>query len=169
MSPRQKEPLTYEHALLGFLAPAPLHAYALHLAVMQSPLGRVWHIKQSACYAMISRLCDEQYIDAGVEDMSARGKRLLSITKLGIQCFETWCVSPVAHPRDMRITFLAKLYFATQQSVARRHQLIAAQQARVHTWYPTVAAPDSFLLDVHAYRIGQIQAIATWLAHLAQT
>jgi DNA-binding PadR family transcriptional regulator len=108
MSPRQKEPLTYEHALLGFLSQTPMHAYALHHTVMQSPLGMVWRVKQSALYAMLTRLAAEGYIDAGDEDLTARGKRLLTLTTIGQGAFMAWCVTPVAHPRDMRMEFLAQ-------------------------------------------------------------
>jgi PadR family transcriptional regulator AphA len=166
MSPRQKEPLTYEHALLGFVVAKPLHAYALHHALVRSPLGQVWHLKQSACYAMISRLLDEAYIAAHNEEPTARGKRLLGITDAGHSALATWIVAPVAHPRDMRIEFLAKLYFASQQSVAHRSALISAQQAKITHWYTNSIVSDQFTADVHAYRRGQIDAIALWLNHL---
>ena len=167
MSPRQKEPLTYEHALLGFVVSTPLHAYALHLALVRSPLGQVWHLKQSACYAMISRLVDEAYIDADGEAQTARGKRMLNITAPGHVAFATWITAPVAHPRDMRIEFLAKLYFASKQSIAHRTALITAQQAKITHWYVDAHGVDQFTADVHAYRRGQIDAIALWLNHLA--
>lgn len=166
MSPRQKEPLTYEHALLGFITQTPMHAYAVHLALQRSPLGQVWHIKQSACYAMISRLADESLLDARNDDDSTRGKRMLSITAHGQSCFSAWCVAPVAHPRDMRIEFLAKLYFATRQAPHTRHTLIEAQQRVLTAWYPVVSDNDAFAGDVYAYRRGQIDAIAQWLALL---
>jgi DNA-binding PadR family transcriptional regulator len=166
MSPRQKEPLTYEHALLGFVVSTPLHAYALHHALVRSPLGQVWHLKQSACYAMISRLLDEAYIGAHADESTVRGKRILTITQAGHEAFATWIVAPVAHPRDMRIEFLAKLYFASQQSAAHRSALISAQLANIIHWYTDVPAEDQFTLDVHTYRRGHIDAIALWLNQL---
>ncbi|MFM7679827.1 MAG: PadR family transcriptional regulator [Roseiflexaceae bacterium] len=168
MSPRQKEPLTYEHALLGFVVSTPLHAYALHLALVRSPLGQVWHLKQSACYAMISRLVDEAYIDIRGEEPTVRGKRMLECTAAGYAAFATWIIAPVAHPRDMRIEFLAKLYFASQQSAAHRSTLICAQQAKIAYWYTDAPVSDQFTADVHAYRRGQIDAIALWLDHLTR-
>jgi len=166
MSPRQKTPLTYELALLGFVASSPLHAYALHLALMRSPLGNVWHLKQSACYAMISRLVDDALLDTRDDETTARGKRMLYITAAGQAAFLQWMVAPVHHPRDMRIEFLAKLYFATAQSPAHRATLIAAQQAKIPHWYGDAPVADRFTHDVHAYRRGHIDAIALWLAQL---
>lgn len=165
MSPRQKEPITYEHALLGFLVDSPMHAYALHVALVQSPLGTVWHLKQSACYAMIARLADEEMLDTGSED-DARGKRILTITPHGYACFRQWCVTPVPHPRDMRIEFLAKLYFATSLSRAERRSLVMAQQQQIALWYPKNTTSHWFHHDVFTYRSGQIDAIAVWLAQL---
>ena len=165
MSPRQKEPITYEHALLGFLIESPMHAYALHVALVQSPLGAVWHLKQSACYAMIARLAAEEMLDTGSED-DARGKRALTITPHGYACFRQWCVTPVPHPRDMRIEFLAKLYFATSISPTERRMLIAAQHHQIAYWYPKNTPSHGFHHDVFTYRRGQIDAIAAWLAQL---
>ena len=165
MSPRQKEPITYEHALLGFLVESPMHAYALHVALVQSPLGAVWHLKQSACYAMIARLAEEDMVDTGSGD-DARGKRVLTITPHGYACFRQWCITPVPHPRDMRIEFLAKLYFATAIAVSERQTLIAAQQQRIAYWYPKSMTTHRFHSDVLSYRRGQIDAIAAWLVQL---
>ena len=165
MSPRQKEPITYEHALLGFLVENPMHAYALHVALEQSPLGAVWHLKQSACYAMIARLAEEDMLDTGSED-DARGKRVLTITPHGYACFRQWCVTPVPHPRDMRIEFLAKLYFATCISPAERRTLIVAQQQQIAHWYPKSMTSHWFHHEVLSYRRGHIDAIAAWLVQL---
>lgn len=167
MSPRQKEPLTYEHALLGFLAQSPMHAYALHHTVMQSPVGMVWRVKQSALYAMLTRLATEGLIDAGAEDITARGKRLLSLTPTGHTAFMAWCVTPVPHPRDMRMEFLAKLYFLEQFPAPMRQQLIQAQQQRAQHWQePLDPLMTPYAQLVRQFRNGQITAIQTWLAHL---
>lgn len=168
MSPRQKEPLTYEHALLGFITDTAMHAYAVHLALQRSPLGQVWHIKQSACYAMISRLADESLLDASSDDGAPRGKRVLTITALGHMRFSAWYCTPVAHPRDMRIEFLAKLYFATMHATATRIDLVRAQQHVLAAWYPSHSHRDVFGNDVYRYRRGQIDAIAQWLTTLIE-
>jgi DNA-binding PadR family transcriptional regulator len=167
MSPRQKEPLTYEHALLGFLAKTPMHAYALHHTVMQSPLGMVWRVKQSALYAMLTRLASEGLIDAGAEDITARGKRLLSLTPDGHTAFATWCVTPVPQPRDMRMEFLAKLFFLADFPAPMRQQLIQMQQQRAHQWQePLDPHMSAYAQTVRQFRNGQITAIQTWLTTL---
>jgi DNA-binding PadR family transcriptional regulator len=167
MSPRQKEPLTYEHALLGFLLQTPMHAYALHHTLMHSPLGSVWRVKQSALYAMLTRLAGEGLLDAGEEDITARGKRVLNVTATGETAFMEWCVTPVPHPRDMRMEFLAKLYFLAQLPPHLRQKLIHAQQIHAHQWYePLDATLSRYAQQVRQFRNGQITAIQAWLTTL---
>jgi DNA-binding PadR family transcriptional regulator len=171
MSPRQKEPLTYEHALLGFLIETPLHAYALHQQMIQTPLGQVWHIKQSALYAMITRLHDEVYITVSADRDDARGKRYLTITPQGQTVFSAWCRTPVAHPRDIRIEFLAKLYFTMRCYPADASQLLARQYATCTDWLNQLKAPKSdnrYEQMVYAYRRGHIEAAIRWVAECQQ-
>jgi DNA-binding PadR family transcriptional regulator len=171
MSPRQKEPLTYEHALLGFLIETPLHAYALHQQMIQTPLGQVWHIKQSALYAMITRLHDESYITVATDRDDARGKRYLTITPDGKAIFSAWCRTPVAHPRDIRIEFLAKLYFTMRCYPTQATNLLEAQHATCSTWLTQLKAPHGetqYAQMVYAYRRGQIEAAIRWVAECQQ-
>lgn len=171
MSPRQKEPLTYEHALLGFLIETPLHAYALHQQMIQTPLGQVWHIKQSALYAMITRLHDEAYVTVSADKDDARGKRYLAITPLGQQTFSAWCRTPVAHPRDIRIEFLAKLYFTMRCYPTHATQLLVQQHDACTLWLSQLKAPQGdtkYAQMVYAYRRGHIEAAIRWVAECQQ-
>lgn len=167
MSPRQKEPLTYEHALLGFLYHEPLHAYALHRAINASAIGRVWHVKQSALYAMTMRLEAESYVVIAGDTDSPRGKKLLHVTPLGCAAFDAWCLAPVAHPRDIRMEFLTKLYCVQTFHPEQRAQLFARQIAECDRWVQQqslrVRADDHFLRAVEQFRVGQIQATVEWL------
>lgn len=171
MSPRQKEPLTYEHALLGFLIETPLHAYALHQQMIQTPLGQVWHIKQSALYAMITRLHDEAYLTVSADEDDARGKRYLAITQRGHKIFAEWCRTPVAHPRDMRIEFLAKLYFTMRCYPTNATQLLALQHVTCAEWLLQLKTPDGdtpYAQMVYAYRRGHIEASIRWVSECQQ-
>lgn len=167
MSPRQKEPLTYEHALLGFLYHEPLHAYALHRAINASAIGRVWHVKQSALYAMTMRLEAEAYVVMAGEATSPRGKKLLHVTPRGYTAFDSWCLEPVAHPRDIRMEFLTKLYCVQRFHPAQRDQLFVRQIAECDRWLTQQAqhstSTDPFLRAVEHFRVGQILAIVEWL------
>src|SRR5262245_50407367 len=58
--PMVKQPLTIEHALLGFVRQRPMHGYEIHQRLLASAeLGMVWSIKQSLLYAHLTRLEEE--------------------------------------------------------------------------------------------------------------
>ena len=171
MSPRQKEPLTYEHALLGFLLETPMHAYALHQRIIHSPLGQVWHIKQSALYAMITRLQELSYITVSADTDDARGKRYLSITDEGVAIFRIWCQSPVDHLRDIRIEFLAKLYFTLRCYPNLAPHLLNMQHRACLSWLAQLSTPkqtESYITMVYTYRRGQIEAALRWIEECRQ-
>jgi len=166
MSPRQKTTFTYEHAVLGFVAATPLHAYALHQAIVDSPLGRIWHIKQSAFYAVVARLVDAGYLSTYDSEDDGRGKRLLVCSPLGSIVFERWSRAAVAHARDMRIEFLAKLYFCSLRGPEAVTELYVNQSQRCSDWLHQLTVDEStdpFTHAVQRYRYGQIQATITWM------
>jgi PadR family transcriptional regulator, regulatory protein AphA len=167
-----KQPLTIEHALLGFLRQQPMHAYEIHQTLMRNQaLGLVWHLKQSLVYVMLERLEAEGYITGSLEPQGNRPPRkLLQLTPSGQAAFAQWLLAPVDHGRDFRLEFLAKLYFASQSDPANAVALIAAQQRACRDWLVDLRAKASTLPDTRNYdwlvlqfRIGQIEAILTWL------
>ncbi len=172
MSPMVKQPLTIEHALLGFLRQQPMHAYEIHQTLMRNEaLGLVWHLKQSLVYVMLERLEAEGYITTSLEPQGSRPPRkILHLTPEGQATFARWLVTPVAHGRDFRLEFLAKLYFASQDDPASAATLIATQQVACRDWLVELRAQAEALSDARDYdwlvlqfRIGQIEAILAWL------
>jgi PadR family transcriptional regulator, regulatory protein AphA len=172
MSPMIKQPLTIEHALLGFLRQQPMHAYEIHQTLMRNEaLGLVWHLKQSLVYVMLERLEAEGYITTSLEPQGSRPPRkILQLTPDGQATFAQWLVTPVGHGRDFRLEFLAKLYFASQDDPASATMLIATQQVACCGWLVDLRAQAGALSDARDYdwlvlqfRIGQIEAILAWL------
>jgi PadR family transcriptional regulator AphA len=172
MSPMVSSPLTLEHALLGFVRHQPMHAYEIHQKLAQSTaLGRVWHLKQSHLYALLGRLEEAGYVAATTEIQGARPPRkMLSLTPAGRAAFERWQVTPVAHGRDFRLEFLAKLYFADESGLETVHELIDAQRSVSNAWLADLRSQaDALSADrrydwlVLEFRIQQIEAILTWL------
>lgn len=173
-----KQPLTIEYALLGFLRQQPMHAYEIHQTLLRAEaLGLVWHIKQSLVYVMLERLETEGYVTAAIEPQGSRPPRkILSLTPGGQEAFAQWLITPVAHGRDFRLEFLAKLYFASHDHPANAATLIATQQAACRTWLIDLRAQAELLSEVRDYdwlvlqfRIGQIEAILAWLDICAAT
>lgn len=173
-----KQPLTIEHALLGFLEQRAMHAYEIHQMLRHArALGLVWRLKQSLVYAMLERLEAEEYISSTLELQGSRPPRkVLHLTPRGKQAFGEWLVAPVEHGRDFRLEFLAKLYFASQNEPNGALALIAAQQAACQRWLAALraqAAPLEAKRDydwlVLQFRIGQIESIVAWLGLCAAT
>jgi DNA-binding PadR family transcriptional regulator len=173
-----KTPLTIEHALLGFLRLRPMHAYEIHQTLLRSEaLGLVWHLKQSLVYVMLERLEAEGYVSVVLETQGSRPPRkILHLTPSGQAAFARWLVAPVAHGRDFRLEFLAKLYFASQGHPDSATTLIAGQQQACREWLVELRVQADALSDARDYdwlvlqfRIGQIEAILAWLDICAAT
>ncbi len=172
MSPRRISSLSIEHALLGFLLEQPLHGYELHQRLQEAQtLGLVWHVKQAHLYALLTKLETEGLIAAQLIPQDIRPpKRLLHLTEAGRAAFTTWRSEPVAHGRDIRIEFLAKLFWAQRHGPAAIHHLIAAQrettqillaELRQDMTIDTEAMPFARL--VYLFRSGQLEAVLAWL------
>jgi len=178
MSPMIKLPLGLEHALLGFLRERPMHAYEIHQHLLQNEaLGRVWRLKQSQLYALLARLEEAGYIEATIEPQGSRPpRRVLHLTPPGAEAFRHWLRDPVAHGRDLRQEFLAKLFFAQRDSLVSSQTLISNQRTACQHWLAELQAQLGELGDAHAYdrlvlqfRISTIQAFTDWLDMCAQT
>jgi DNA-binding PadR family transcriptional regulator len=177
MSPKIRFPLTIEHALLGFLRRRPMHGYEIHqqLADPSGP-GIVWRLKQSNLYAILVRLEEAGYVQAALEPQQARPpRRVFRLTPDGEQAFLSWVQSPVALPRQIRLEFLAKLYFARQEGPQLAERLIAGQRGACRRWLQrqtsaaaAVPAGRPYERLVHEFRIGQIEAMLAWLETCAQ-
>lgn len=170
--PMIKQALALEHALLGFLRGQPSHAYEIHQRLLHAEaLGLVWHLKQSQAYALLSRLEAAGYIAGAAEPMSGGPpRRMLALTDAGQAAFAAWVAAPVQHGRDFRIEFLAKLFFARQESPAVAAALIERQREECRAWLAGLQAQADQLRATKPYdwlvldfRIGQIRAILAWL------
>ncbi|HEX9372725.1 MAG TPA: PadR family transcriptional regulator [Roseiflexaceae bacterium] len=178
MSPMVKLPLSLEHALLGFLYAEPMHAYEIHQRLEQAQaLGLVWRLKQSQLYALLARLEDAGYIESMTEPQGNRPPRkILSLTSSGRTAFAQWMLAPVAHGRDFRQEFLAKLFFAQRDSPATAARLIADQQQACRDWLIDLRAQAGAIGDDRPYdwlvlqfRISNLEAIVSWLDTCAST
>jgi PadR family transcriptional regulator, regulatory protein AphA len=172
MSPRAKEPLALEYALLGFLRPGPAHAYEIYQRFTRTEVLRlVWQIKQSQLYALLERLSKAGYLTSRVEAQGNRPPRnILHLTPSGESAYLRWMVEPVRHGRDFRQEFMAKLYFARLESQAVVADLLKQQQdtcdeLRARLQQQLAALPIDKVMDrlVVQFRIEQMTAILAWL------
>ena len=161
--------LPQECALLGFLIQDAMHGYDLHQRV-EEELGRVWYMGMSNLYATLKRLEDAGHVEvtlAPQENYPAR--KVYHVTPEGRERFMEWVRKPIPSMRDLRVEFLAKLYFFHILELEGGAELITAQEAvcreRLARLERSVEAvpPDDFDHLVFDFRRRQIRAILDWL------
>lgn len=169
--------LSIELALLGFVYERPVHGYEIYQQLLdRTGLWQVWRLKQSQLYALLTKLEEAEYISATLQPQEARPPRkVYQLTAAGRAAFENWLTTPVTHGRQMRIEFLAKLYFARRQGAAATLRLLEQQLAACQAWLqelqgaPALAVEtDFFGYAVHEFRLDQAESFITWLATCRQ-
>lgn len=164
--------LTLEYILLGLIREQPLHGYALFKKVQATPeLSLIWHVKRSKLYYLLEKLESEGFLEMEVsEDESYPDRKMYHLTGKGEQVFQQWIRSPVKSGRHVRVAFLSKLYFAHRQSRREAVQLIRDQLETCQAWLSSLtdqlaSEPDADFISrqVFAFRIGQVEAMITWL------
>ncbi len=178
MSPRNRVPLTVEHILLGLIQGRLTHGYEVYRSLSgHSELGTIWRVKRSQLYALLDRLEAEGYIVSTPEPGEGRPPRkMLALTSHGKLALQAWASSPVIHGREMRLDFLAKLYFAQQTGSEQALALVARQRAACEQWLADLRARIDRLPETGGYerlvcqfRAEQIAAMLRWLADYEQT
>jgi DNA-binding PadR family transcriptional regulator len=116
-----------EYALLGALRSGAKHGYEI-LQYFEDNLGSTWYVSTSQLYALLKRLENRGWLRSSVEVQEARpSKRVFSLTPKGKQAFEEWLFCPTQHVRDLRVEFLAKLFFLKQLHLQGGTALVEAQ------------------------------------------
>ena len=100
-----------EYALLGALMTGPRHGYEIR-SFLRKGLGATWHIPTSQLYAQLKRLEERGDLRSSLEPQESRpSRRVFELTDQGRETFLSWLLTPVHHVRDLRVEFLAKLFF----------------------------------------------------------
>jgi PadR family transcriptional regulator AphA len=169
--------LTIEHALLGFVYEQPAHGYEIYQR-LSAPTGlwAVWRMKQSQLYALLGKLEEAHYLVATLQPQETRPPRkMYALTDSGRAAFLHWVNSPVARGRQMRVEFLAKLYFAYQYTPDAAHQLLEQQLDTCQRWLaelqqqaPPNRETQPFAYAVHQFRLHQIESFLAWLTTCRQ-
>lgn len=167
-SPSRSFPV--EYAALGFLVEAPRHGYDLHRDLSEG-LGALWHIALSQLYSVLHRLVKENWAAVEVEPQEDRPSRqIYSATPEGRRAFWQWACSPVTHPRDLRVVFLAKVYFLRRLRPEAVRGLIDAERGQLCDIAAALRERGSASSDDAAiaaatcsFRAGQIENAIRWL------
>jgi PadR family transcriptional regulator AphA len=157
--------------VLGILYRGPAHGYDL-CRELREELGEVWTLRTSHIYALLAGLERDGLARHDRVDQQTRpAKKVFSITDEGRLVFLEWVRSPVMNVRDVRLEFLAKLYFNRFDSAAAVAELIARQLSvcrttqqrltKIRELYRTEAEREA--LD---FRLAMLEATVEWLLRL---
>lgn len=157
-----------EHVILGLLMKEERHGYEIH-HYFSSGLGRVWHAGMSQIYALLNRLEITGELVSEIEIQDNRpAKKVYSITPEGRETFLAWVRAPVEKMRDLRLEFLAKLFFMRELKPSGIAELIAKQIKTCQRHLEGIREQDKACHDefdhlVFQFRLCQIEAILKWL------
>jgi PadR family transcriptional regulator AphA len=162
-----------EYLILGTLMKQGRHGYELH-NILSSGLGRAWYAGMSQVYALLKRLEAAEKVISTVEQQDNRpAKHVYSITPKGRKAFLQWVHTPLERLRDLRLEFLAKLFFLRELSFSDSDELIKKQEDIFQKQLRGIKQEEencheAFERLVLRFRIGQIEAVLSWLRDCGQ-
>jgi DNA-binding PadR family transcriptional regulator len=151
-----------EWAVLGLLAEAPAHGFALSKALASGgEIGVIWTVPRQLVYRTLGVLEDNELVHSiATEAGPGPVRTIMSVTPSGRQAVRRWLTQPVAHVRDARSLLMLKLVFLersgrdTRPLLERQRELLlpaaAAQRERAMTasgWQQTVELWRSECVD----------------------
>jgi DNA-binding PadR family transcriptional regulator len=156
-----------DQALLGFLMQGPAHGYALHERA-EEELGRIWYMGKSNVYGTLKQLQQAGHVESTLDDASYPPRKVYTITTEGCASFDAWVREPVPAIRDMRVEFLAKLYFFQTLELDGVGVLLEGQKRscreRLHQLgLEAGGMRDAFERAVNGFRQRRIEATLDWL------
>ena len=157
-----------EYALLGILMTGPKHGYEMH-SYFSSHMDQFWRLSMSQIYALLKRMEKNGVVISKGEWQNNRpAKKIFSITQTGKEGFLNWIYSPVNHVRNLRIEFMAKLFFVKELKLKRATDIIDKQTAilreKLHLLqHPKKNSMDEFQKALHSFKIAQTTSAINWL------
>jgi PadR family transcriptional regulator, regulatory protein AphA len=157
-----------EYLILGVLATGSLHGYDLY-HYLEENLGRIWTLGRSQTYALLSRMEQAGLVAHYRQAQENRPDRKnFSLTSAGRKIFQTWVKAPVEHIRDLRLEFLAKIYFLEKDDRKSVKKLIEGQQEVCREKLSRMeerkrAAPTGLERLTYDFRLSQARAALEWL------
>jgi DNA-binding PadR family transcriptional regulator len=122
-----KNRIRTEYVLLGALFQGPKHGYEI-MHFLDTALQSTWQVSSSQLYVLLKRLESQGLLNCSLKAQKTRpAKRVFYLTPLGKRGFLEWLRSPVEHVRDLRIEFIAKLFFFHRLPVKGGEDLIKIQ------------------------------------------
>jgi DNA-binding PadR family transcriptional regulator len=155
-------------ALLGLFVDRPRHGYELYQEFDRG-LGRVWSMGKSKLYAQLKQLEAAGLVVGHTEPQPSRPPRkVYSLTPSGEAAFDRWLHQPTPYLRQIRVEFLARLFFFHHLSLAGLDRLVAEQKsvcrAQIERFGRAAAETDDpFRRLVLEFRSSQLESVLSWL------
>lgn len=163
-----------EFAILGALRGGAKHGYQI-IQFFEARLGSTWYVSTSQLYALLKRIEGRGWLRSSVEVQETRpSKRVFSLTSKGKKAFEQWLFSPTEHVRDLRVEFLAKVFFIKEFRMAGGRELLERQTSVLESLKDSLAerrkrAKKEFRKLVFDARIATIASWIDWMKTRAAT
>ncbi len=174
------------HAVLGLIAidHGAGHGYDLarHFGP-EAPLAQVIRLEPGMLYHHLKRLERAGWVSADQELGGNRPpRRVHTVTEAGRLELRRWLAEPVGQTREIRLTFLLKLYFARRLDPDLAARLVAGQRdvcmrlvtslsGQIAAVDPTAATEEGddreFARSVLELRLLQTEAALVWLNQIA--
>ena len=160
--------LSPEYALLGILMTGPKHGYEVH-SYFSFYMNQFWRLSMSQVYALLKRMEKNRMVISKEEWQDKRpAKKIFSITHIGKERFIKWVHSPVNHVRDLRIEFMAKLFFLKKLNlmnastiIDKQIEILQEKECTIH--YSKEKIMDDFQKALYSFKIKQINSAIEWL------
>jgi PadR family transcriptional regulator AphA len=164
--------LPTDYAVLGFLLDGPAHGYDLQQR-LHDGLGPVWRVAWSQLYSVLHSLEERRWIRALTNEASCGPPRhTYTMTARGRRAFFEWAAAPVARLRDLRIEFLAKLYFLRQHRPEELEPLLERQADALQQAIAELGAAegDPWLASIAvAFRQRQTKSALAWMGDVRRS
>jgi PadR family transcriptional regulator AphA len=157
-----------EYALMGVLMSGPKHGYEI-LQLLETGLGPAWSVSTSQLYVLLKRLEKDGLVSSTLQTQDTRpSKRVFSLMPTAENKFLNWLESPTDHVRDLRIEFLAKLFFFRNLGLQGGNALVDAQIALLEQVKEGLTAKrraekDEYKRLVYGFRISTLTGWLNWL------
>jgi len=164
-----------ELVVIAAVKDQPRHGYDLHKSISDPEgIGGIWRIKMSRLYAILNGLEQKGFIKSREEQSENRPpKKIFSMTPAAEKLLHAWLLEPVAHGREFRQIFLAKLFYVLKEGKKKANVLINCQISECKKWLVSSdqSQPDMdqdfFIVAVHQFRKMQIMSYIEWLDWLS--
>ena len=159
-----------QYALLGTLMSGPKHGYEM-MQFLDAALSSTWRVGPSQLYSVLRRLEKQGLLESAVQAQETRpSKRVFSITPEGEKVFLDWLKQPAAHVRDLRVEFLARIFFFEHLSLEGAEALIEGQIKRLERLRDRLVKTKkeenrSYERLVLGFRLATVEAWLGWLIH----